>query len=459
MMFINEINNIIYGYLLIYLLIFAGVYFTFKLRVVQIIKFRHMLKLMFNSRKTPKNQISSFQAFCTTLGGRVGSGNIAGVAVAISLGGAGAIFWMWVIALLGMATAFVEGTLAQLYKVRNSEGIFIGGPAYYISKGLNSKFWAIAFSICLILAFGLAFNAVQANTAVIALHRAFAIDKFSLALLMCFLSALVIVGGIKRVSKLSEFVVPLMTLLYLAIALVVISYKIEKIPVVFYNIFAGAFGLKATGSGILGSMFIAVENGVKRGLFSNEAGMGSAANAAATASPLPKNPVSQGYIQMFGVFVDTIVICTISALIILLSDVFEPNMEITGIELVQYSLASEIGDVAYGTIAIILIFFAFTSIISNYSYAESNIKFLTKRKLVQNLFRVLVVLMVFIGSLSNVELVWGYADVTMGMMAIINLTAIVLLSNKIFPIIKSYNNNLKKKESLEFKSKQYEAWH
>ena len=258
---------------------------------------------MLNSRKGPSGEISSFQSFCTGLGARVGSGNIAGVAVAIHLGGPGAVFWMWVMAFLGMATGFIEGTIAQLYKEKSAEGGFIGGPAYYISKGLKSPLVGSFFAFLLLITFGFAFNAVQANTLVSAMHEAFHFNKVLLALLLCLATTYVIVGGILRVSKISEVLVPMMAIFYLLLALVLILLNLPKVPELLSSIFQGAFGLKSLGSGGLGyTLMIAAENGVKRGLFSNEAGMGSAANAAATASPLPRHPVSQGYIQMFSVF-------------------------------------------------------------------------------------------------------------------------------------------------------------
>ena len=452
--------NLFYEYLLIYLLLGAGIYFSIALRFIQFTNFRHTIKLLFYGINSPRGHVSSFQAFCTSLGARVGSGNIAGVAIAISLGGPGAVFWMWVVALLGMATAFCEGVLAQLYKEKTKDGNFIGGPAYYIKRGLKSRFFAIVFAISLIIAFGFAFNAVQANTMVLAVHNAFGFNKISLGIIISFITAITIIGGISRVSKVSGIAVPIMAIGYILIGLFIIIKNLDKVPDIFLQIFYGAFGIESLSSGIFGyAIILAIENGVKRGLFSNEAGMGSAANAAATAAPIPKHPVSQGYLQMLGVFVDTIIICTISALIILLSGVFSSNNEISGIELMQASLVNEIGQIGRYFIAVILVFFAFTSIISNYSYAESNIYYLTKNNsIIINIFRIMVVFMVMLGSITELKLIWNIADIAMGLMALINLMAILLLSKEIFLIIKEYNLRLSKNKAKGFQSEKYRAW-
>ena len=375
------------------------------------------------------------------------------------MGGPGAIFWMWVIALLGMATAFIEGTLAQLYKEKSPNGTFIGGPAYYIEKGLKSRVGGICFAVSLIIAFGLVFNAVQSNTMAAAVHGAFGVDKVFLGIMMSIATAVIIMGGIVRISRFSELAVPFMALIYILLAILVITLNYDEVPTVFSMIFRCAFGLQTVGSGLLGyTLTSALENGIKRGLFSNEAGMGSAANAAATASPLPNHPASQGYIQMFGVFTDTIIICTISALIILLSGSFVPGNDVSGIALAQVSLANEIGSSGHGIIAILLLFFAFTSIVANYSYAESNINYITKNKHVMNVFRVSVVCMVMFGSISQINLVWNMADTAMGAMAIINLIAILLLSKVALSVAKDYNFKVKNNQETVFKSEKFEAW-
>lgn len=456
---IEQANHFVWSYFLIYLLVAAGCYFSVKLKLIQLLDFKHIIKIMLDSRKGPSGEISSFQSFCTGLGARVGSGNVAGVAVAIHLGGPGAVFWMWVMAFLGMATGFMEGTLAQLYKEKSDEGNFIGGPAFYLAKGLGSPLIGSFFAFLLILTFGFAFNAVQANTLVSAVHGAFQIDKTTLALFLCLATAYVIMGGIVRVSQMSEVLVPFMALFYLLLAFVIILLNLEKIPGLLDSIFGAAFGLKSFGSGAaVYSVMIAAENGIKRGLFSNEAGMGSTANAAATASPLPRHPVSQGYIQMFSVFVDTIIVCTITAFIILLSGVTETSHSSHGIILAQDSLAHLMGVSGPIILAVLLIFFAFTSIAANYSYAETNLLYLSSNKLLVYIFRILLVLVVFLSSLSKVSLVWSLADSAMAIMATINLVALLLLSKQVLEVVKDYREKRKGGRSLEFKSEKFEAW-
>ncbi|GGF89818.1 MULTISPECIES: alanine/glycine:cation symporter family protein [Cysteiniphilum] len=456
---VDTLNYYLWGYVLIYLLIAVGLFFTVRLKLIQVRQFGHILKLMFGSRKSRDGQISSFQAFCMSLGSRVGAGNIAGVAVAIYLGGPGAIFWMWLLAVIGMATAFSEATLAQLYKQKSGSTFFVGGPAYYIEKGLKNRFLGVCFAVSLIIAFGFVFNAVQANTMVLAVNEAFGVQKEILAIVIAVATALIIGGGIWRISKFCEVAVPIMALLYLVLAVVIIGMNLSKVPEVFVLIFHSAFGLETAGAGVLGfTIGAAIENGIKRGLFSNEAGMGSAANAAATASPLPKHPAAQGYIQMFSVFTDTLVICTITALIVLLSGVFEPNSNVTGIALAQSALASQIGASGSWVLAVILIFFAFTSIVANYSYAENNILYITKSRLVLNIMRGCVILFVLFGSLTQVALVWNMADVAMGVMAIINLIAILLLSKKVLAVVQDYQRQLKSGKEIVFQSNDYDAW-
>lgn len=456
---VNFLNHYIWGYLLIYLLIGIGIYYTIRLRLIQVFHFGHILNLIVKSRNTPHKQISSFQALCTSLGARVGAGNIAGVGVAIYLGGPGAIFWMWITAIVGMATAYAEGVLAQLYKEKGPSGTYIGGPAYYIRKGLNSKFWAICFSVSLIITFGLIFNAVQANTMEVAVTTAFDVDKYLLAGIFGFFTAVVILGGIVRISKFSEYAVPLMAIAYIVMTFIVIGMNISAVPAVFGLIFKSAFGIEQAGAGLLGyGIMAAIENGVKRGLFSNEAGLGSAANAAATAAPLPQHPASQGYIQMFGVCFDTIFVCTCTAMIILLAGLYEPNNGLTGAALTQQSLAHEIGHFGLGFLAVMLVFFCFTTIVACYSYAESNVLYLTRNKTILNIFRVLAVGMVMFGAISQVEFVWSLADLSMAVMAVINLVAILLLSKVALRVTKDYQYKLKNKLPTKFQSDEFEAW-
>nr|WP_267134723.1 sodium:alanine symporter family protein [Vibrio sp. A1-b2] len=437
-------NDLLWGSILVYLLVGVGIYFTLRLGFIQFRHFGHMFSVLRNSRKADNAGISSFQALCTSLAARVGTGNMAGVAVALTVGGPGAIFWMWMTAMLGMATSFAESTLAQLYKSRDKDGNYRGGPAYYMEKGLGMRWMGVIFSIFLIIAFGLVFNAVQANSISNAMNNAFGFDPMMVGIGIVLLTAFVIFGGIRKIARTAELIVPFMAIAYLAIALVVVFMNIEKVPAVFSLIIKSAFGFEQAAAGGLGyAIAQAMINGVKRGLFSNEAGMGSAPNAAASATPYPPHPASQGYVQMLGVFVDTIVICSATMAIILVSGEYVPHGEITGIELTQRALSSQVGDWGGVFIAMAIFFFAFTSIIANYSYAETNLIFLehnNKKGLV--VFRLIFLSMVMFGALATLPTVWAMADVSMGLMAIVNLIAILLLSGTVIKLAKDYNRQL-----------------
>ena len=369
---------------------------------------------------------------------------MAGVAVALTAGGPGAIFWMWLIAMLGMATSFAESTLAQLYKTKDDDGNYRGGPAYYMEKGLGMRWMGILFSIFLIIAFGLVFNAVQANSIAGAMNTAFGWDKTIVGVVVVLLSAVVIFGGIKRIAKVAEMIVPAMALLYLVLALFIMFMNIEKLPDVLMLIFKSAFGFQEAAAGGLGyAIAQAMINGIKRGLFSNEAGMGSAPNAAASATPYPPHPASQGYVQMLGVFMDTIVICSATVAIILMSGEYVPHGEVTGIELTQNALSSQVGPWGSIFVAVAIFFFAFTSIIANYSYAETNLIFLEhNHKAGLGIFRIIVLGMVMFGAVASLPVVWALADVSMGLMAIVNLIAILLLSSIVIKLAKDYNKQL-----------------
>jgi len=441
---INLMNDLLWGSILVYLLVGVGIYFTVRLGFIQFRHFGHMFSVLKNSRKADSAGISSFQALCTSLAARVGTGNMAGVAVALTAGGPGAIFWMWLIAMLGMATSFAESTLAQLYKTRDNDGNYRGGPAYYMEKGLGMRWMGVLFSIFLIIAFGLVFNAVQANAIASAMNTAFDFERSYTGVAIVVISAFVIFGGIRKIARTAEIIVPIMALAYLAIALFIMFANIEKVPEVLALIFKSAFGLQEAAAGGLGyAIAQAMINGIKRGLFSNEAGMGSAPNAAASATPYPPHPASQGYVQMLGVFMDTIVICSATVAIILMSGEYVPHGEVTGIELTQRALTAQVGSWGGIFVAVAIFFFAFTSIIANYSYAETNLIFLehnNKKGLV--LFRVIVLGMVMFGSMATLPTVWALADVSMGLMAIVNLVAIILLSGIVIKLAKDYNRQL-----------------
>lgn len=447
----GSINGLLWNHVLIYLLVLAGAFFTIRLGFIQFRRLGHGFHSVLNGRESDDG-ISSFQVFCTSMAARVGTGNMAGIAVAIIGGGPGAIFWMWVIALLGMSTAFVEATLAQLFKVKDEDGFFRGGPAYYMERGLGQRWMGTLFSIFLIIAFGLVFNAVQANTIAAAIGDSFGIDKMLLGGIMVVATALIIMGGIKKVAKASEIIVPIMALVYLAVALVVVVLNITEVPAVIALIIKSAFGWEQAGAGLLGALII----GAKRGLFSNEAGMGSAASVAASANPNPNHPASQGFIQMTGVFVDTIVICTASAAIILLSGVMDNPGSAEGIGLLQLALTNELGGWATYFVAFAIILFSFSSIIANYSYAENNVMFLngnTKKGLMA--FRFLVLGMVMFGAMAKVAVVWDLADASMGMMAVVNIIAVLALSGIAIKLAKDYLRQLDQGLKPRFEMKNF----
>nr|WP_202602121.1 alanine/glycine:cation symporter family protein [Photobacterium halotolerans] len=451
----------LWGSVLIYLLVGVGIYFTYLLGFIQFRHFVHMFTVMKNSRKSDAAGISSFQALCTSLAARVGTGNMAGVAVALTLGGPGAIFWMWLIAMLGMATAFAESALAQLYKTRDDDGNYRGGPAYYMEKGLGMRWMGVVFSIFLIIAFGLVFNAVQANSIAKAMNVAFGWQPVVVGMVLVALTGFIIFGGMRTIARTAEILVPVMAICYLLLALVVVAMNIEQVPSVIALIFRSAFGLEEAASGALGyTIAQGMINGLKRGLFSNEAGMGSAPNAAASATPYPPHPASQGYVQMLGVFTDTIVICSATVAIILVSGEYVPHGEVTGIELTQRALASQVGDWGGIFIAIAIFLFAFTSLVANYSYAETNLIFLEhNHKAGLLIFRAVVLGMVMFGALAELPTVWAMADVSMGMMAIINLIAILLLSGTVVKLAKDYNAQLAQGKVPTFDSAQYPELH
>ncbi|GAB6261484.1 sodium:alanine symporter family protein [Photobacterium sp. CCB-ST2H9] len=458
---LNFLNDLLWGSVLIYLLIGVGIFFTYRLGFIQFRHFLHMFQVMKNSRKSDAAGISSFQALCTSLAARVGTGNMAGVAVALTLGGPGAIFWMWLIAMLGMATAFAESALAQLYKTRDDDGNYRGGPAYYMEKGLGMRWMGVVFSIFLIIAFGLVFNAVQANSIAKAMNVAFGWQPLVVGMVLVALTGFIIFGGMRTIARTAEILVPVMAICYLALALVVVAMNIEQVPSVLALIFRSAFGLEEAASGALGyTIAQGMINGLKRGLFSNEAGMGSAPNAAASATPYPPHPASQGYVQMLGVFTDTIVICSATVAIILISGEYVPHSEVTGIELTQRALSSQVGGWGEIFIAIAIFLFAFTSLVANYSYAETNLIFLEhNHKAGLAIFRLVVLGMVMFGALAELPTVWTMADISMGMMAIINLIAIVLMSGTVVKLARDYNAQLSLGKVPTFDSRQYPELH
>ena len=436
---IGFLNTIFWGYVLIYGLLAVGLYFTIRLRLLQVIHFPEMIRCVMGSSSTDRAGISPFQALCTSLASRVGTGNLAGVAVALYLGGPGAIFWMWMVATLGMATAFAESALAQLYKVKDAEGHYRGGPAFYIWRGLKARWAGVLFSICLLISFGLVFNAVQANSIADAMQGAFGIPKIGTGLVLAALTGVIIFGGIAAIARVAEYVVPFMALSYLGVAAYVVAIHITEVPAMVGTIIGSAFGLTQAAGGVAGSIAAAILNGVKRGLFSNEAGMGSAPNIAAVATPDPHHPVSQGFVQSLGVFIDTILICTATALMILFSGALAPGSGVTGTQLTQQALQVHIGAAGPYFIAVAIFFFAFTSIIGNYAYAEGALVFLgLDGTTARTVLRTAVLAMVVWGAYESVATVFDAADASMGLMATINLIAIVILSNLVVRLTQDY---------------------
>ncbi|KFF47790.1 MULTISPECIES: sodium:alanine symporter family protein [unclassified Salinicola] len=440
----NPISNFVWTYILLYLLLGAGILFTVLTRGMQFRLFAHMARVTFTSRGSGSG-VSGFQAFATSLAARVGTGNLAGVAIALWVGGPGAIFWMWMTALVGFATSFIESTLAQVYKQRNADGVYRGGPAYYIERALGQRWMSVLFAIFLLIAYGLAFNGAQSNTIAQGMAQAFSIPNWITGVVLVAFTALVIYGGLKSVARTAEKIVPIMAIGYFLVALWVLLSNLSEVPAMLALIVKSAFGYGPAVGGAVGyTIKIAMENGIKRGLFSNEAGMGSAPNAAAQADV--KHPAAQGLVQSFGVFIDTLVICSCTAVVILLSGVYEqlmttsPGKDIVGIQLTQDAMVDHLGSFGEIFIAIAILLFAFTSIIANFSYSQINIEYLFKRhaKAAVSVLRIAVLAMVMIGSIAKLQFVWDFADLAMGLMATTNLIAILLLCPIALRVLRDY---------------------
>ena len=459
---IDGINDVLWSYLLVALLLGCAVWFTLRTRGVQFRMLGEMVRVLGESAGSgPRGErhVSSFQAFAVSLASRVGTGNLAGVATAIAVGGPGAVFWMWVIALLGASSAFVESTLAQLYK-RKGRDSYIGGPAYYMERGLGKRWMGVLFAVLISVTFGFAFNSVQSNTICAAWEGAFGFDHHWVGAGLALLTLLVIFGGIHRIARVSGVVVPVMALGYIVLALGVVLFNFRRLPEVVELIVANAFGWEQAMGGGAGA---ALMQGIKRGLFSNEAGMGSAPNAAATAHVT--HPAKQGFIQALGVFTDTLLICSCTAFIILFSkDSVDSSLD--GIQLTQAALTNEVGGIGTVYVAIATLFFAYSSILGNYYYGEANIRFFTSRQWPVFVYRLLVVGMVMFGSLASLNLVWSLADVTMALMALCNLVAILLLGKYAFRLLDDYLDQKRRgikspvfrKESMKDIEQDLECW-
>jgi AGCS family alanine or glycine:cation symporter len=447
---ITSINDAVWGYVMIFALIGCGLWFTWRTRFVQFRMVGRMIRLLTDSAVSTieeqvkekgvavkRKHISSFQAFAVSVATRVGTGNLAGVASAIAIGGPGAVFWMWVIALIGSATAFVESTLAQLFK-RKDKDSFIGGPAYYMQRGLHQRWMAVTFAVLITCQFGLSNNSIQSNTICGAMQEAFGWSPLWVGAIIATVSLFIVFGGIHRIAQVSAVLVPVMAIGYVILALAIIVMNIELIPHVLKIIVLDAFGIHQIAGGGIG---VTIMMGVKRGLFSNEAGEGSAPNVAATAAVT--HPVKQGLIQALGVFTDTLIVCSCTAFIILISGLYEVP-ELNGIALTQSALQSEVGSVGPVFIAVAIFLFAFSTIIGNYYYGEANIRFITSNTKVMTAYRICSAgVMVMFGAMASFELVWNIVDFFMAFLTACNLIAIVLLGRYAFFLLEDFQKQIK----------------
>ncbi|UFH49326.1 alanine/glycine:cation symporter family protein [Pseudomonas sp. KNUC1026] len=436
---LEALNDFLSGKVLIVLIVGLGSYFTIRSRFVQMRHFGHMFAVFRDSLRSSSSQLSSFQALMLSLAGRVGAGNIAGVGVAVTLGGPGAVFWMWVTALVGMASSFFECSLAQLYKRCGSDGQYIGGPSYYIQHGLKKRWLGMVMAFLLLITFGFAFNGLQSHAVTTSLNDAFAFDTRYSGIALAVLMALVFIGGIKRIAKVADLLVPVKTLAYICVTLYVIVLQHELVPEMLMTIVKSALGLDQVFGGLVGSAIIM---GVKRGVFANEAGLGSAPNVAAVASV--EHPVAQGVVQAFSVFLDTFVICTCTALLILLSGIYTAGSTINGIVLTQDALAAVVGPWGKIFISVALSLFVFTSMLYNYYLGENNLRFIVgERKDAVWAYRALVLALVVWGAMEDLTTVFAFADITMTLLAFVNLIALFLLFNIGLRLLADYDGQRK----------------
>lgn len=442
---------------LVILCLITGLYFSFGLRFVQIRRLKTMVRLLFSSEnKNKKDGVTSFQAFAMALSGRVGTGNIMGVATAIGFGGPGAIVWMWIVAFFGASTAFAESTLAQVFKDEH-EGQFRGGPAYYIEKGLHSKVFATVFAIAAVIGLGFLSPPIQSNGIATSFHNTFGVEKWIVGVVLAVLLALIIIGGVKRIARIAEIVTPFMAIGYITLSIVILVVNASEVPAAFSNMIRSAFGFNEAFAGILGWT---ISMGVKRGLYSNEAGQGSGAIVSASANV--SHPVKQGLVQAFSVYIDTLMVCTATAVMILACQtynvidpqgniIFRSSIAELGEPDVSYTtsaVATLTGNYAAGiVISIALLFFAFTTVLAYYYNSETNISYLFRKgrheHLVINIFRAVIIIMVFLGTVIEAGTIWNLADIGVGMMAWTNIIAILLLSPIVFRCLRSYEKQEK----------------
>ena len=437
---LTKLNDFMYTYVLIIMLVAVGVYFTIRTRGVQIRLLKDGIKSLMEKNTEEENgkkKVSSFQALMISTASRVGTGNIAGIATAIAAGGPGAVFWMWLMAVIGGASAFAESTLAQVYKVKEN-GEFRGGPSYYMERALGKRWMGVLFSVLLIICFAYGFNGLQSYNMSSALEYYIpnyteSIWPMIVGLVLAAATAVVIWGGSHRIGVITSVIVPIMAISYILIGIVTMIMNVSELPKVFALIFENAFDFQAMAGGLAGS---AVVIGIKRGLFSNEAGMGSAPNASASADVA--HPVNQGLVQTISVFIDTLLICSSTAMMLLVSGVEGKSGVLDGIPYVQAAISSNVGQWGIHFITFSIFAFAFSSLVGNYFYAESNILFIKNNKTLLFVFRITCIVAIFLGAQADFSLVWNLADVTMGLMAIVNIIAIFLLSGTVVKVLQRY---------------------
>lgn len=455
---ITKAGDFIWTYIVIGVLIGCALYFTIRTRGVQFRMIPEMFRIMLGRDRKGGDGLGSFKAFSVSLASRVGTGNLAGVASAIFIGGPGAVFWMWVMALFSSATGFMEATLAQLYKKRDKDS-FYGGPAYYISTGVGSRWMALLFAVLLTFSFGMCQQTVQCNTITTSFVNTLGWDKTAIAIGLSVFSFIIVAGGIKRISGVVSYMVPFMALGYILLALWVVFTNLGALPGAFRTIIDSAFGLRQAGGGMVGA---AIMQGVRRGLFSNEAGEGSTPNAAAIATT--SHPVKQGLVQALGVFVDTIIICTCTALIIMISGLYDSGLD--GIELTTRALESSVGPVGRYFITVAIFLFAYSSVIANYYYGETNIRYISKNKVWVWAFRIITPLIVLAGSLMELQTAWSLVDISMALLTVCNLAALLILSPQAFKLLKDYRAQKKagikepefRKDSMPEIADKLEGW-
>lgn len=454
---IDMLNEYLWTYVVIVMLIGCAIYFTIRTKGVQFRLLKDMFKVIANRpiyiNKVEKENLStederlkkigSFQAFAVSLSSRVGTGNLAGVASAIFVGGPGAVFWMWVMALFGAATAFVESTLAQLYK-RRGEDSFYGGPAYYMQYGLHRKWMGVLFAVLITITFGIANQVVQSNTLCDAVADTMGVGRDKVGLVLTIATTMIIFGGVTRISRFSSIIVPIMAVGYILLSAFILITNITAIPAMISLIVKSAFGFEQAAGGMVG---VAMMQGIKRGLFSNEAGEGSAPNAAAIAST--SHPIKQGLLQALGVFADTLVICTCTAFVILLSGIYDSGRD--GIILTKYALITHVGSLGGLFVTLAIFFFAYSTIIANYFYGETNIRFITQSGKTIFAFRAITAATVMIGATVTLQTAWCLVDLAMGLMTLVNLVAIIQLSPKVFRLLDNYIEQRRNHQDPQFK--------